>query len=221
MTTTAIAIAGAATPLRLGAGLYVALALPPVSAALEASMAGHMLVQLPLLALAGGLMAKGLVAPRAATLAGFNRGGIAAILLAAFAWAWWMVPRQLDAALAEPAFELAKFASVPLLVGAPLALGWPQAGPLTRGFFWAHAIAMLLALGWLYLQSPERLCVGYRLDQQALLGGAMLGIAAAIAAALTVRAFVGPTRTTRRLAEATQPSSAGCRALLRQPSGTR
>ena len=175
-----------------GVLLLAVLALPPVAAALESSMTGHMVVQLPLLALGGGLIARGVAGAQGRPVAGYNAGGVAGLLLATFALACWMLPRSLDAALTDVAAETAKFVLLPLLVGAPLALSWPLAGPLVRGLVWAHLIAMLATLGWIYQAAPVRLCVGYRLDQQETLGWAMLIAAALVAVALAVRAFKGP-----------------------------
>jgi hypothetical protein len=172
--------------------LYALIASPPMVTALESSMVGHMLIQLPLLALAGGLAARGLVGQRGWSAAGLNANGIAGLVVATFAAVVWMLPRALDGALTNVAVEAAKFITVPVLVGAALALSWPLAGVLVRGLIWAHIVAMQLALGWLYLATPVRLCVSYRLDQQSMLGAAMLMAAGIIAVALTVGAFVGP-----------------------------
>ena len=190
-----------------GVLLLAVLALPATRHALEASMLGHMLVQLPLLALAGGIAFNGIVGAAGWRANGFNAGGIAGILTATFAMACWMLPRSLDAALTMPLVETIKFAAVPALIGGGFAVSWPLAHVIVRGLVWAHAVAMLLVLGWLYTASPTRLCVGYRLDQQTTLGWAFLAAAAALAMVLAARAFVGagrneaqpPTRTIRRL----------------------
>lgn len=172
--------------------LYGLLAAPPVTIALESSMVGHMLVQLPLLALAGGLAARGIAGPSGVLAGGFNAGGIAGLVAATLTAAVWMLPRSLDGALTSAVIEAAKFVTVPLFVGAPIGLSWPRAGVLVRGLAWAHLVAMQLTLGWLYLAAPVRLCLGYRLDQQSLLGAALLGTGAAVALFLAVRAFLGP-----------------------------
>lgn len=190
-----------------GVLLLAVLALPSTRHALEASMLGHMLVQLPLLALAGGIAIHGLAGSAGWRAAGFNTGGIAGILTATFAMACWMLPRSLDAALTMPLVEAIKFASMPILIGGAFAVSWPLAHVIVRGLVWAHAVAMLLVLGWLYTASPARLCVGYRLDQQAALGWAFLGAAMALAALLATRAFVGPNR------NETQPPNSTIRRL--------
>ena len=160
--------------------LFVVLAMPPVAAWLEGSMAGHMLVQIPLLALAGGLVARGAAGGRGVVLAGFNAGGFAGMLVTAFAAAAWMLPRMLNAALHSPLMEAAKFTTVPLLVGVPLALSWPLLPPVARGFIWANLISHAAVLGWLYTVAPNRLCTRYLYDQQALVGAALFIVAIAL-----------------------------------------
>ncbi len=171
--------------------LYAVLCMPPVAAGLEGSMLGHMLVQIPVLGLAGGLVARAAAGGRPAVLAGFNAGGFPGLLVAVFAAAVWMLPRMLDAALQSPLTEAAKFATVPLFVGAPLALSWPLLPTVARGFVWANLISHSAVLGWLYSVSPNRLCTRYLLDQQATLGAALLIVAAALAIGLAWRAIAG------------------------------
>jgi hypothetical protein len=158
--------------------LYIVLLAPPVAAWLEGSMVGHMLVQIPLLALAGSLVAHGASGGRGAVFAGFNTGGVPGLLVALFAAAAWMLPRMLDAALRSALVEAAKFITVPLLVGAPLALSWPLLPPVARGVVWANLISHAAVLGWLYSVAPNRLCTRYLLDQQATLGTTLLIVAA-------------------------------------------
>jgi hypothetical protein len=163
-----------------GVVLYMVLVMPPVAAWLEGSMVGHMLVQIPLLAFAGGLFARGAAGGRRATLAGFNAGGIFGLLVAVFAAAVWMLPRMLDAALRSPLVEAAKFITIPLLVGAPFALSWPLLPPVARGFVWANLISHAAVLGWVYSVAPNRLCTRYLFDQQATLGAALVIVAIAL-----------------------------------------
>ena len=160
--------------------LYMMLVAPPVAAWLEGSMVGHMLVQIPLLALAGGLVARGVSGGRGSVLAGFNAGGIPGLLVAVFAVIAWMLPRMLDAALRGALVEAAKLTTVPLLVGAPLAVSWPLLPPVARGFVWANLISHAAVLGWVYSVAPNRLCTSYLFDQQAALGTALLIVAIAL-----------------------------------------
>lgn len=163
-----------------GVVLWAVLLLPPARQALEATMARHMLVQLPLLVVAGWWM-RPLVPQRAArALAPWNRNGVSGLLLASVAAMVWMLPRAIDAALTIPWVEAAKFAGVPLLVGLPLAGSWPRAGFVVRGVFLVEVVATTFRLGWLYLVSPERLCSNYLVGDQQQVGRAMLAVGVAL-----------------------------------------
>lgn len=163
-----------------GVALWLLLVLPPIRHALEATMALHMLVQLPLLALAGWWLRPLVPRHAAAALAPWNRGGISGLLLASVVAMVWMLPRAIDAALSIPWVEAAKFVSVPLLVGLPLAGSWPRAGFVVRGVFLAEVVATTFRLGWLYLVSPERLCSNYLVGDQQQVGRAMLAVGVAL-----------------------------------------
>lgn len=164
----------------LGLALWLALAAPPLRHALESTMTLQMLVQIPLLALAGWWLAAPLARRSGAILAAWNRSGISGLLLASLVAMLWMLPRTLDAALAVPWVALAKFLVVPWLIGLPLALSWPRAGFVVRGVFLLEVVATAFRLGWLYTVSPVRLCSNYLLGDQQQLGKIMLALGVAI-----------------------------------------
>lgn len=178
----------------LGLALWLVLALPPVRHFLEAAMTLQMLVQIPLLAVAGWWLAPFLTRRVATALSRWNRSGISGMLLASFAALVWMLPRMMDAALENPWVALAKFTSVPLLIGLPLAISWPRAGFVVRGVWLVEIVAMTFRLGWLYLVSPVRLCSNYLLGDQQLLGKIMLAIGVAICLLLAWRLMWGVSR---------------------------
>ena len=130
----------------------------------------HVLLQLPLLALAGVLIAKAAIDAKSWQQPAWLRGGLAPLLIAIFTIAFWMLPRSIDAALVNPAMALAKFVTLPLLVGVPLAVGWPKAHPLLRGFLKAEAVSMLAVMAFLYTHAPVRICNAYLVDDQVRLG---------------------------------------------------
>ena len=175
-----------------GFALIVVLALPPLRTGLETAMVGHMLVQLPLLALAGFCSALALPERWRARLQSYNGHGIPGILMVLFAAAFWMLPRSLDAALNDPVMEATKFVTVPALIGAPLAWSWPRLHPVAKGFVFANILSMLGVLGWLYRESPVRLCNYYLIDQQTLAGNGLLILASVLLAGWMVRVFAGP-----------------------------
>jgi hypothetical protein len=162
--------------------LPVLLALPPLRAALEASMQLHMLVQFPLLAAAGFVLAGWLPARWAQRLQGWNAYGIGGLLFVALASMLLMIPRLLDLALAQPAIEAAKWAAL-LACGAAWRGSWRRAGLLVQGFFLGNVLPMMAVVGQLYQDSPVRLCNSYLLDDQVRLGQALvvLSVAAGVA----------------------------------------
>lgn len=181
----------------LGLMLWLLLALPPLRHLLEAGMSTHMLVQLPLLGLAGWLLAGLLPTRTQQRIAQWNRSGISGLLLISFTGLIWMLPLPLDAAIDHPLAELAKFLSVPLLLGLPLALSWPHAGFIVRGFFLVELIATTLRAGWLYLAVPARLCSNYLVDDQQQLGRLLLVTGAALGLMLAWKLLFGHIRVER------------------------
>lgn len=170
--------------------LVALLALPPLRGWLEGSMIGHMLVQIPLLAAAGVLGAFALPPHIKHQLATYNVYGLPLTLLAGFASTYWMLPRALDAALVDPWMEVVKFASLPLLVGLPLAVSWRALGTIGRGFVLANFISMLAVIGWLYIVAPIRVCNNYLINQQTVAGWMLVAITGLLFLAWTAPAFI-------------------------------
>ncbi|SDM47897.1 hypothetical protein SAMN05428957_106173 [Oryzisolibacter propanilivorax] len=168
--------------------LLLALALPWTRGALEASMWRHMLLQLPLLALAGALMAAALPARSRTALARWNAQGISGLVLVAVVLAVLMVPRVLDLALRSAGVEAAKFAAL-VLAGAALRLSWAPAGRIVQGFFLGNTLPMTFVVGQLYVDAPLRLCNAYLLDDQERLGHWLMALAAVLASAWLARVF--------------------------------
>lgn len=160
----------------LGA-LYLLLATPAVRGVLEATMGAHMLLQIPLLTAAGFFGGRLLPEYWQDRLLAAAGGTLPCILLALFASTYWMLPRALDAALANPLAEGAKFISLPVLVGLPLALAWRRLSAIGRGFVWTNFISMLAVLGWLYIAAPLRVCNSYLVNQQESAGWLMVKLA--------------------------------------------
>lgn len=174
-----------------GPALLFVLALPPVRMWFEASMTTHMLIQIPLLSVAGFALAHALSPSQRAALRHLAGGPLPYALIASFASSYWMLPRALDAALVDPLAALAKFASLPLLVGAPLALAWERLGLIGRGFVWTNFFSMLAVLGWLYVAAPVRVCNSYLVGDQHEAGWWMIRLAIALFLAWLAGLFVG------------------------------
>ena len=187
-----------------GALLLALLAWPGTRALLEASMWRHMVLQLPLLLLAGSLLAAALPAAARARLARWNAHGISGLLLVLLCLALWMVPRALDLALRDGWVETGKFALL-TASGAALRLSWRAAGRIMQGFFLGNLLPMTYVVGQLYLDSPLRLCNAYLLDDQERLGRWLMSLAALSAAAWVARVFWLLARREEAAAPARQP----------------
>lgn len=156
---------------------------------LEQDPVTHILVQLPLLA-ASGWFAMEALGERIPPKLILGDHGISGLLAALFCIAYWMLPRNIDAALESAFFEAAKFVSIPILVGGTLALSWPRAHPLVRGFIKANALSMLGVLGFLYTHAPVRICNNYLVSDQERLGFSFLFVAVALALVWSFPLFV-------------------------------
>lgn len=170
---------------------WIVLWLPPVRHLLESDMAVHMIVQLPLLAVTGFLLATVVRSHEPRWFAEADWLGIPGLVLVIFATSFWMLPRTLDAAIANPLVDLAKFLSVSLLVGLVLGLSWHRMPSLGRAFVWANFIPKVGSIGGLYLSAPTRLCAYYRFDQQTTAGWALVCVSVALATLWFISVFIG------------------------------
>ncbi len=155
---------------QLGLGIGVIILCWWLRDGLERDPVTHVLLQLPLLALAGALIVQPVLEGKNWRNSSFFGGGLAPILIAIFSIAFWMLPRSIDAALTDPRMEMAKFTTVPILIGASLAIGWPRAHPLLRAFLKAEAVSMLAVMAFLYTHAPVRICNAYLVSDQERLG---------------------------------------------------
>lgn len=180
-----------------GALLWMLLVVPPIRQALQATMTAQMLVQIPLLVIAGWLISGAVPRRVDAALARWNSAGVTGVLLASVTAAMWMLPRMLDASVDEAWVAAAKFTSIPLLIGVPLALSWPPMPFVVRGAFLLELTASAFRMGWLYLVSPMRLCSNYLLSDQQLLGRLLLVLGAALCLLLAWQLIWGRVRVDR------------------------
>ena len=167
------------------------MATPALRGVLEASPTGHMLIQMPLLAIFGGLLLRLIPTQHLQLIRSWDQSGTVRLLLAIFTILFWMIPRNLDAAIDQPAFEIAKFLTLPLFAGSGLASAWQRVGPVLKAFVKAQFIAMLAFLGWVYVAAPIRICNNYLEGQQQTLGWLLLGTALALALHFAVGVLFG------------------------------
>lgn len=165
----------------IGFALLAAMFVPQLRAAFESRMSTHMLLQFPMLILAGGLLAHGVSPARRQRLLAWNAHGIAGLFFAGLVLALAMIPRLLDLVLVDGRIDALKFAAL-LLCGAALRLSWQAAGAVVQGFFLGNTLPMMAIAGTLYLEAPARVCNAYRLDEQQFVGSALIWVASALAA---------------------------------------
>jgi hypothetical protein len=170
--------------LLLALSVPAVLAFTPLRALLEAGMRAHMLVQYPLLMLAGALAASAAPAqaPAARAFARCNALGIGGLTLVAAVLAVVMIPRVLDLALVDARIEALKFAAL-VVAGAALPASWRAAGAVVQAFFLGSVLPMTVAVGSVYIDAPVRLCNAYLLDEQQRLGAELIAVAAVCGAA--------------------------------------
>lgn len=175
----------------ISAGLLLIAAAPPLAERWEAGLVSHVLLQIPLLVVAGVLLGTSLTQAVPSTRPSRQVEGIAAVLLAMFCLAFWMLPRWLDAAVVNPYTDMVKITTVVLLAGLPLGWGWTKLGNLARAFIWANLVSMFAAVAVLYLSFPDRLCNNYLYDEQLIMGRSLLVLAICFGLIGAARALFG------------------------------
>jgi hypothetical protein len=152
--------------------------IPPVRSWIEGSMARHMLLGVPVLVIAGMLLAPTRVR------SSWNPGGVPGALIALGFSAVVMIPRVLDAAVQSLAADVIK-SMIAVFAGVAFAGSWSLLGVLGQAFVIGNIGWMLGAAGLLMQQAPERLCVVYLQGDQR-----RAGVGLVVAAVLIVAAWL-------------------------------
>lgn len=162
--------------------LILAVALADV---LEASMATHMLVHIPLILCSGMLAYRawrlvrapgGRHAGKRDSHAGYDEYGIAGLLWASVVGAYWMLPRSLDQVLVSPWAHYGKF-GVLFVTGLVLSAALRRANSVIKLFFLGSFCWMSAIVGLLYQEDPQRLCNFYLMSDQEWAGKGMVALA--------------------------------------------
>lgn len=160
---------------------------------LERSMVFNVLISQPFIVLCGYYFGKQTFSSNTAhTSNSCNQSGIVGILIASFTLAFWMIPLSMDMAINSALISLAKHISLFLGVGLCLAWSWPLAGFVCCGFVKIEFLSMVFRLGWLYIISPERLCLNYLASEQAIVGKILIVIGAALSLLFLLPLFLAP-----------------------------
>lgn len=151
---------------------------------LEAAMFRHMLLQMPLIVVAGWQLAARPARP--VLRAGLDPFGLTSLSALLFISAYWMVPRALEQSLMLPVAEAAKFISL-LLAGALLPGAARRARLVIQLFFLGNFCWMSAIAGIQYQDMPQRLCNAYALDDQLITGTGLVALSLLLAIAWCLR----------------------------------
>ena len=175
-----------ALPAVITATLALALSVPPLRSLIEQSMAWHMVVQMPLLVLAGALAARALPAifalpawsawfagPAAQRLADFNHFGLSSFMAAQGIVAYWMLPLAIDRAVVNPSFDVLKLLTL-FISGLLLHSAFKRAPMALQLFFMGYWVAMMAWLGSYFASTDLRLCNAYSQASQVATGWSLL-----------------------------------------------
>lgn len=174
--------------------LLIFLVIPPVANFMESVMAIHMHMQMPMLVIAGLLMARFFQKRFSWFFEKWNQDGIPGIILFTIIMVYWMLPRSMDEALTVTSVEVFKFISIPFLAGIPLRDSWKKLESKGKNTVIIFFTLAFFGLGWLYIQSPVQLCNNYLVIDQLTLGWAFLLTAIGMVVYLLYLTFVDPTK---------------------------
>ena len=157
--------------------LAITPSLPFANSLIQSSMAFHMLVQLPMLVLAGYLIAQiGLINKiYHHSLSSSLSVTLAQWLFIYLASVFWMLPISLDQALIAP--EWAIFKIVSLVTTGILLQKVFKSHRLLALFFIGSMAMMLFFVGYYYQDTDIRLCNAYLIESQQLTGTGLMAAA--------------------------------------------
>lgn len=150
----------------------VCLSLWPLRAVIIEDMFWHMNIQIPLL-IAVGAMIKIPASAYFQTLSRFNAFGLNSFIVSQVILAFWMLPISIDRAIIHWEYDLAKIISL-MLCGWLIQISFQKTTVVIEVFFVGYFLAMMLWVGFYYVQSDARLCNVYSQDSQQYAGGGLM-----------------------------------------------
>jgi hypothetical protein len=153
---------------------------------LEAEMVRHMLIEFPLLLIAGAALAEAIPRRLSELTDRCNLLGLAGFALASITMAYWMIPSALDAALLHGPAQAAKYAGF-VASGALLPRSFRAAPLALQAFFVGNVGWMMATAGIIYQNTPQQLCVNYLVGAQSVTGKGLVAAAIIIACAWCAR----------------------------------
>lgn len=178
----------------IGAALFVFLAIPPVAQFMESVMVIHMHMQMPILVIAGLLMAPFFQKRFPHFFEKWNSTGIPGILLFIIIMSYWLLPRTMDESLTLQSVEVFKFISLPFLAGVPLRDSWKKLGKAWKNGAITLFAALFSGMGVLYIFAPVQLCNNYLINEQLTLGWSFLLTSIGMSIYLLYIAIIDPSQ---------------------------
>jgi hypothetical protein len=165
----------------LGASiLAVAMSVPPLRALIEQSMTWHMVIQMPMLVLAGWLVMQVKInSAISRRLDPWNRYGLTGLISAQVIIAYWMLPLAIDQAVVQLETDLLKLVTL-FVCGAMLRHSAERAPVVLQLFFVGYLVSMMSWLGLYFATTNLRLCNAYSLESQLLTGWGIVILAVTI-----------------------------------------
>lgn len=175
-----------------GLVLFVFLIIPPIAHFMEKLMVIHMHMQMPMLVIAGLLMARFFQIKFPGFFEKWNHNGVPGILLFIIIVCYWMLPRSMDEALTEQGVEIFKFISMPFLAGVPLRDSWQKLSSNGKNGIIIGFTILFIGMGWLYINTPVQLCNNYLMIEQLTLGWGFITTAIGMIIYLAYKFFIDP-----------------------------
>lgn len=156
----------------------VSLSIWPLRAVIIEDMFWHMNIQIPLL-IAVGVISKIPVSVFSQKLSRFNAYGLNSFIVSQVILAFWMLPISIDRAIIHWEYDLAKIISL-VVCGWLIQVSFKKTTVVIEVFFVGYFLAMMLWVGFYYIQSDVRLCNVYSQDSQQYAGGGLMFYAVAL-----------------------------------------
>ena len=156
----------------------VFLSLWPLRALIIEDMIWHMNIQIPLL-ITVGLISKIPASTFFQNLSRINTYGLNSFITSQVILAFWMLPISIDRAIIHWEYDLAKIISL-IVCGWLIQVSFKRTTVVIEIFFVGYFLAMMLWVGFYYIQSDIRLCNVYTQDSQQYAGGGLMAIAVAL-----------------------------------------
>jgi hypothetical protein len=156
--------------------LAISLSVPPLRSLIEQGMFWHMVVQMPLLILAGWLTMAAWQRRSAHPFgASWNVYGLNGFFLTFLILAYWMLPSAIDRAVVLPEADGLKLLTL-FTAGALSKHAFDRSPSVLQLFFVALTVSMLIWLGVYFVTTELRLCNAYSLASQVSTGWGLIGL---------------------------------------------